>query len=172
MSYINIEIKARTDRHDDIRKFLLENGAVFIGLDSQMDTYFNTNNGRLKLRQGEIENNLIYYNRQNIPGAKQSDFDLVAIENGEKVKSILTQAMGVKIIVTKKREIYFIDNVKFHLDHLEGIGEFVEIEASNKSIDITPEKLREQCNFYLRKFGIREEDLVPYSYSDILMGIS
>ncbi len=168
MSYINIEIKARTNKTDQIRKFLLKNGADYKGIDVQTDTYFNVPTGRLKLRQGNIENSLIFYNRANTSGPKQSDFDLHVVEYGDTLKSILSKAMGVKIIVKKSREIYYIENVKFHLDTLEGLGQFVEIEATNKAIDLPVEKLREQCSFYMNEFGINEEDLVPSSYSDML----
>lgn len=169
MSHINIEIKARTTRTDEIRKFLLANGAHFKGTDHQTDTYFNVPSGRLKLREGNIENNLIQYNRPDQSGPKQSDFRLVKIDDTEGLKKILSDAVGVKVIVRKKREIYFIENVKFHLDTLENVGSFVEIEAGNKDHHIPVEKLHEQCRYYLSAFGINEDDLVDRSYSDMLL---
>ena len=57
---------------------------------------------------------------------------------------------------------------EFHLDALEHFGEFVEIEASNKNHPVPLEKLHEQCNMYMKEFGIKSEDLVELSYSDIL----
>ena len=169
MAFINIEIKARTGRVEEIRQFLQEQGAEFKGVDEQTDTYFNVSNGRLKLRQGKIENNLIFYNRPDQPGPKQSDFDLVKIEDGEKFKELLEKAIGVKVVVKKKREIYYIKNVKFHLDTLEGLGNFVEIEAGNKTHSLTVEELHRQCEYYLKEFGIKEEDLIDQSYSDMLL---
>ena len=168
MSFINIEIKARTIHADDIRNFLLEHNALFKGVDHQTDTYFNVSRGRLKLRQGNIENNLIYYEREDKAGPKQSDFKLVAVQEAEGLKQALSLALGIKVIVSKKREIYFIENVKFHIDELEGLGQFVEIEASNKYKDLPVEELRGQCNYYLNAFRIREEDLLHHSYSDML----
>jgi predicted adenylyl cyclase CyaB len=170
MSNINIEIKARTNKVDRIRQFLLDNGADYKGLDVQTDTYFNVPAGRLKLRQGNIENSLIFYNRENVSGPKQSDFDLLPMIQGEELKFILSKALGVKVAVRKHREIYYIKNVKFHLDTLDGIGQFVEIEAMNKGNDIPIERLRDQCDFYITAFEINEQDLVPISYSDILLG--
>ena len=64
-------------------------------------------NGRLKLRQGNIENNLIYYERENQAGPKQSDFSLLEIEDPEALKAMLTAAIGIKIVVKKQREILF-----------------------------------------------------------------
>ena len=136
MPYINIEIKARTNKTEQIRQFLVDNNADYKGLDIQTDTYFNVLKGRLKLRQGNIENNLIFYDRQNSSGPKQSDFDLTEVKDIDTLKSILTKAIGVKVVVTKKREIYFIRNIKFHLDTLEELGQFVEIEATNKNTNL------------------------------------
>jgi len=169
MSFINIEIKARTTKSATIRQYLLQNGAEFMGIDEQTDTYFNVPVGRLKLREGNIENNLIYYERKDQAGPKQSDFNLVPVDNPIALKEILRNSLGIKVIVRKKREIYFIDNVKFHLDQLDGLGDFVEVEASNKTKDIPVETLREQCDFYVQAFGIREEDFIDVSYSDMLL---
>jgi predicted adenylyl cyclase CyaB len=169
MSHLNIEIKARTKHIDAIRRFLTDHQADYKGVDIQIDTYFNVPSGRLKLRQGNIENSLIFYHRPNISGPKQSDFDLVFIDNGEELKSILTKAIGVKITVQKRREIYYLDHIKFHLDFLEHLGHFVEIEVMNKENEQSLDALREVCKFYMDKLGILEDDLVNLSYSDMLL---
>ena len=171
MSFINIEIKARTTHTAEIRALLLEEGAEFKGTDHQTDTYFNSPRGRLKLRQGNIENNLIYYERENAAGPKSSHFDLVPVADGEALKKLLTQSMGVKVVVQKEREIYFIENVKFHLDTLRQLGNFVEIEASNRHHPLSLERLYEQCNYYMARFTIAGPDLVNLSYSDMLLSI-
>jgi len=168
MSFINIEIKARTEQQEHIRTYLLANDAIFKGTDIQTDTYFNVPDGRLKLRTGNIENNLIYYRRPDLQGPRQSDFQLVAVQDANALKNMLTTALGIKTTVVKKREIYFIENVKFHLDELEGLGRFVEIEASNKTHPLPVEKLREQCDFYMIAFDIKNEDLITGSYSDMV----
>ena len=172
MSHINIEIKARTSKADEIRKILLDKKAEYKGTDIQTDTYFNVVSGRLKLRQGNIENSLIFYNRENVAGLKQSDFDLLPVANGDALKAILTKAIGVKIEVKKSREIYYIRNVKFHIDTLEGLGNFVEIEATNIGCDVSIDDLRGQCSYYMKQFCISDEDLIPVSYSDMLLGPS
>ncbi len=169
MSFTNIEIKAKTTKASEIRQYLLKHGAAFKGTDLQTDTYFNVPSGRLKLREGNIENSLIYYKRANTSGMKQSDFELLPVSDGITLKHILANAIGVKIVVQKSREIYYIRNVKFHLDVLERIGEFVEIEATNMNFDLSVEELREQCRFYMREFGVAEDHLVAGSYSDMLM---
>jgi adenylate cyclase class 2 len=169
MTFINIEIKARTQRTDEIRDFLRANNAIFKGVDDQTDTYFKVPNGRLKLRQGKIENNLIYYNRANESGPKESNFDLLKIDDADELREMLTQALGIKVVVKKRREIYYIDNVKIHLDQLDNLGSFVEIEAGNNLQPVKKEKLFEQCDYYMKQFRIQSEDLINVSYSDMLL---
>jgi adenylate cyclase, class 2 len=172
MPYLNIEIKARCPDPGFVREWLLLQNANFIGTDHQTDTYFNVTTGRLKLREGNIENNLIYYNRSDQPGPKKSDFQLVKIGNPAELKEVLARSCGIKMIVKKKREIYYIENVKFHIDLLEGLGSFIEIEAGNILADKSEHELLGQCNFYLKEFGIKERDLIADSYSDMLSQIN
>jgi len=169
MGFINIEIKARTERAEAIREYLLSNGAELRGVDRQTDTYFKVSNGRLKLREGNIENNLIYYERIETGGLKQSNVEMIAVAEGPVLRNILSKSVGVKAVVTKTREIYYIGNVKFHIDVVEGLGSFVEIEASNRFEDIPEERLRLQCAFYMEAFEIKDEDLVKASYSDLVV---
>lgn len=145
--------------------------ADFKGTDEQTDTYFNVSNGRLKLREGIIENNLIYYNRNNQPGPKSSQFNLIKVEDAKGLKEVLERSCGIKMVVKKRREIYYINNVKFHIDEVPELGSFVEIEAGNILADKTEAELLTQCNFYLNEFGIKDEDLVSVSYSDLLMKV-
>jgi adenylate cyclase class 2 len=169
MANLNIEMKARSVDPGFIRNYLLRHNAVYKGKDEQTDTYFNTSNGRLKLREGNIENNLIYYERPNQAGPKHSVFNLVKVEDAAGLREVLAKSMGVKVVVKKLREIYYIENVKFHIDEVPGLGSFVEIEAGNILADIPKEKLQEQCDFYMKEFKIEANDLLEMSYSDMLL---
>lgn len=169
---VNIEIKARCGDPSFIREWLLGHGAHFEGVDQQTDTYFHVRNGRLKLRQGQIENNLIWYRRPDKSGPKQSDFELMQVNEADPLYAVLEQALGTWMKVRKKREIYFIDNVKFHIDEVDGLGSFIEIEAGNHRAAVPVEQLRHQCGYYLEVFGIRDIDLIDRSYSDLLAELS
>src|SRR5436190_19367677 len=169
MPFLNVEIKARCHNPENIRRYLLNNKAEFKGIDEQSDTYFNVSNGRLKLREGNIENNLIFYERINQSGPKNSHFNLVKVDDAKGLKEVLTKSTGVKVVVKKKREIYYIRNVKFHIDQVTGLGSFVEIEAGNVFIDLSQKELKEQCDFYMQEFAIYPGDLVEFSYSDMLL---
>ena len=171
MKFSNIEIKARCANQVKIRSMLESKKAVFKGIDHQVDTYFKVNSGRLKLREGNIENYLVYYERENTKGPKESDTILLPSDQktNPNLKEILLKSLGKLAQVDKKREIYFIDNVKFHLDNVKDLGTFVEIEARDPEGRVGKEKLLEQCKSYLDLFGIKKEDLLAGSYSDMML---
>jgi adenylate cyclase, class 2 len=169
MDHLNIEIKASSSSNEEIRNILISLGADFKGIDRQIDTYFNASRGRLKLREGNIENHLIQYDRENKDGPKQSNVKLYNSSPNSSLKDVLTNALGVLVVVDKEREIYFIDNVKFHLDTVKNLGTFVEIEAIDKTPSIGKDKLLEQCNHYMKLFMISKKELISVSYSDMLI---
>ena len=168
MAILNVEIKAQCVDPNRIKEILNERQAKFIGIDHQVDTYFKVPKGRLKLREGNIEHSLIHYVRPDQTGPKQSQVHLYHPAKDAGLKEVLTYALGIFIVVDKQRAIYFIDNVKFHLDHVKDLGAFVEIEAIDKDGTIGKDKLLEQCHFYLTLFKISDKDLVEKSYSDML----
>jgi predicted adenylyl cyclase CyaB len=169
MGHLNVEIKARCQNQNSIREILKSKQADFKGIDHQIDTYFKVSKGRLKLREGNIENSLIFYERENKEGPKQSNVILFKTAKDSSLKEILTKLFEILIIVDKKREIYFISNVKFHIDEVKGLGDFIEIEAIDEHGNIGKEKLQEQCQEYIRLFQINNEDLISQSYSDLLL---
>jgi adenylate cyclase class IV len=207
MGSLSLEIKARCSDPARIRKILLARGASFKGLDRQIDTYFRvpsgrsqyqsieaelrlgpsklplskrkTKFGRLKLREGNIENALIYYKRTDQKNSKKCDSLLwrpcehkgQAFGDGlspmRSLKQILKVACGVLAVVDKKREIYFIKNVKFHIDRVKKLGNFMEIEVFGPARAAA--KLKKQCGFFQKLLGIRAKDLVADSYSDQIL---
>lgn len=169
MSILNIEFKARVDGLTNYESKLQMLAPLFIGLDHQIDTYFHTPVGRLKLREGNIENALIHYERENIAGSKESKIILYKHQPNPALKSILIKTNGIKVVVDKKRKIYFIDNVKFHFDVVEGLGTFIEVEAIDETGSIGIEKLQEQCDHYFQFFALTKDQVIDRSYSDLLM---
>ena len=168
MQVTNVEWKARRKDIDILEKKLLTLSPKFIGEDHQVDTYFSVAKGRLKLREGNIENSLIYYERNNVADSKQSNVLLYHFQRDHSLKQILLKVHEIKAIVDKKRKIYFVDNVKFHFDIVKNLGTFIEVEAINSG-DIAVEKLKEQCDYYARFFGIQNADYESVSYSDLIM---
>lgn len=170
--YLNVEIKARCSDHNKVREILKSRSAEFKGVSHQFDTYFNVNLGRLKLREGNVEDCLIYYDRENKEGPKESQILLHKSDPQSTLKEILIKANGIKVVVDKKREGYFIENIKFHLDVVENLGSFIEIEARDEDGSIGKDKLHAQCQEYMKLFGIVESDLISVSYSDLMLGTS
>ena len=165
-----IEIKARCSNPSKVRQLLLQQPNIqFIGVDAQVDTYFKIPSGRLKLREGNIENSLIYYDRENKKDAKKSDVTLYKPTEVVSLKAVLLAALPTLIVVEKKREIYFIDHIKFHIDTLTTLGSFIEIEVidATDAMDIT--KMKEQCQWYMELLDVQQEDLMEHSYSDMLL---
>jgi len=169
MKHLNIEIKARCNDHRKIRSILKSRNAIFKGKDHQIDTYFRVNHGRLKLREGNIENFLVFYAREDKKGPKQSDVILFKPAPNSSLKEILLKSLGVLVVVDKQREIYFIENVKFHIDTVKDLGTFMEIEAIDGDGSLGRERLLKQCEDYLELFNIPKDDLIPVSYSDLLL---
>lgn len=168
MHWNNIEIKAHCSNPTAIRHWLETNSANYHGLDHQIDTYFQVPHGRLKLREGNIECALIHYHRPNQAGPKHSDIRYYQPQASADLKQTLEAALGVWVIVDKQRHIYFIDNVKFHVDEVQGLGAFVEIEAIDREGTLGLEHLEAQCAHYQAALGIVPEDLIAVSYSDLL----
>jgi adenylate cyclase class 2 len=162
-----VEIKARCPDPAAIRRSLGEDGARFIGEDHQVDTYFRVPRGRLKLREGTIERYLIYYERPDSALPKPSVVSLYRPAPDPSLKALLTRALGVHVVVEKYREIYFIENVKVHLDRLEGLGAFVEVEAIDAEGALGHDHLEAQCRHYMARFRIATADLLEASYSDL-----
>ena len=169
MSHTNIEFKAHIKNLKAAEEKLLTQSPVFIGEDLQTDTYYNVKQGRLKLREGNIENALIYYERENLAGSKQSDVILYPHNPSVQLKLLLEKVHGVKVVVTKRRRIYFIDNVKFHFDTVEGLGEFIEVEAIDKDGTISVATLQNQADKYSTFFELGANDFIKLSYSDMML---
>jgi adenylate cyclase class 2 len=167
--FTNSEVKARCPDPDAVRDYLRKENARFMGTDHQVDTYFRVPNGRLKLREGTIENALIYYERKEVAGPKHAAGQLFPVSHGSGLKRLLENSLGVLVVVDKMREIYFIGNVKFHIDQVQGLGSYVEIEAQDHRRSVTLQKLQQQCRYYMEQLGIRGEDLITSSYSDMMM---
>lgn len=171
MPILNVEIKARCADPEAVRAVLRRHEARFVGEDHQVDTYFHVPEGRLKLREGRIENSLIHYRRADQAGPRRSDVWLYRLQPDPALKAVLAAALGVKVVVDKRREIYFVDNVKFHIDRVEGLGSFVEIEAIDEDGTLGRDRLRTQCEDFMAALGIRSDDLVEGSYSDLLLTV-
>ncbi len=165
---LNVEIKSRCKNSKFIKSILEGENAVCKGCDHQIDTYFDAKQGRMKLREGNVENSLIYYERDNKAESRESRIILEKLAKASNIGAILKEALIPKIVVDKQRHIYFIDNIKFHIDEVEGLGDFIEIEAIDETGTFTSEELKAQCDLWIKKFDLEKKDFMNLSYSDLV----
>ncbi len=134
----------------------------------QTDTFFNVRHGRLKLRQfrpGSGE--LIYYERPDRSGPKTSNYVIVPIDQPEALRDILRQALGIRGVVRKLRRVYLVGQARIHLDTVEGLGEFIEVEVVLRpgqevsEGEAIAERLRHDLE-------VSCDDLVDRAYVDLL----
>ncbi|MBN2424151.1 MAG: class IV adenylate cyclase [Calditrichaceae bacterium] len=165
---VNIEIKAKCNHISKIKDKLENLPVQFLGKDEQEDIFFKTPAGRLKLRSSSLSGHfLIAYLREYKTGPKISRYSLIAVKNIETVKELLANILGVKVIVSKIREIYLYENVRIHLDWVKNLGTFIEFEAvANKNTTYDTEY--QKINFLMQFLGIDKLDLIEGAYADIL----
>jgi len=160
-----IELKATLRTLTTARDRLNAMGARKKGTYRQVDTYFNVHTGRLKLREvdGEPTSMLVYYDREDIPDLKESDIIILETDDPPTLKAILQRSLGIKVTVTKQREIYHHQGTQIHLDNVEDLGTYIEFE---RPITDLPED-RKNLEELMEKLKIRPGDLITGSYSDL-----
>jgi len=163
-----VELKARYEDLGKARALLA--GSERVGVFRQTDTYFSLGERRLKLREveGRPTGQLVYYERPDRPDVKQSEVFLYEVPDPAVLKEILSRAMGVRVVVRKRREIYRHEGVQVHLDEVEGLGRFLEFELAVGDAPEAAEEGKAKLAALRARLGIPDEDLVASSYSDLL----
>lgn len=164
----NIELKAQYPDLDEAEKIAQALGAEFKWRRNQVDTYFRVGRGRLKMRVEESEiPELISYFRPDSRGFKESEYSRLKVPEPELLKQMLTQNLGLLVVVKKTRALYLFKNIRIHLDNVENLGHFLEFEGvidSNEQLPET-ESLLEDLR---KKFKIMNTDVISHSYSNLL----
>jgi predicted adenylyl cyclase CyaB len=164
----NIEIKASLRSLDEARAVAEGLATDRMGVLVQTDTYFRCSTGRLKLREIEgLGAELIAYARPDQAGPKGSDYHLVKVQDPLALKQALTAALGVRAVVCKQREVFLHDNVRIHLDKVDGLGEFLEFEAVLDAVH-SDSAGQQQIEKLLEAFAIAASDLIDRSYVDLI----
>jgi len=126
----NVEIKAVLRDVESTRR----RAAVLSGSDgeqiAQRDTFFNTTRGRLKLRAfTDGSGQLIYYERPDVRGPKTSTFSIAPTPDADAMCLVLSEAFGVRAVVSKVRSLFLVGQTRVHIDRVEGLGDFLELEV-------------------------------------------
>lgn len=165
----NIELKARLDSWEFAHELACRIATSAPERLSQRDTYFHCRHGRLKLREIACHAaQLVWYERRNDNGPKQSDYRLVAVEDPPSLLAALTEALGVLVVVEKERHIFLWHNVRIHLDRVTDLGSFLEFEAVVQP-DVDDARALRQVLDLQAQFRLAPDDLVSRSYSDLLL---
>ncbi|HUY31904.1 MAG TPA: class IV adenylate cyclase [Pirellulales bacterium] len=165
----NIELKARLASLDAARETARQLATGLPSVERQTDTYFVCRRGRLKLRERlGLPAQLVGYARANEAAPKPSDYHITEVSDASALRAALSAALGVLVVVDKRREIYLVNNVRIHLDQVAELGDFLEFEAVLGPADGDDEG-HARLAALARQFGIDPTGLVAWSYSDLLL---
>jgi len=166
----NIEIKARLRNFADLRRRAEALSDTPVQVIPQEDTFFHVPKGRLKLRQLAPDlGQLVYYERTDATGPKRSDYILAETSQPSALKAALTSALGVRGVIRKTRTLYLVGQTRLHLDEVEGLGEFMELEVVMRpeQSDLEGQSIARDL---MARLGVLEEDLLEGAYMDMLEG--
>ena len=164
----NIEIKARVHDMARLRARAEAISDTPVQVIPQEDTFFHTPKGRLKLRQLQPDQaQLVYYERPDQDGPKRSSYHIFATTDPEGLKTCLSLALGIRGVVRKTRYLYLAGQTRIHLDDVEGLGQFMELEVvlRDGQTDAEGKAIAEEL---MTRLGVRQEDLLEGAYMDLL----
>ena len=163
----NIEIKARARNFEEIKSCAEKLSDTPVQVIPQHDIFFNTSQGRLKLRIVADHAQLIYYTRPDQEGPKRSDYHITRSDDPENLKRVLELAFGIRGEVKKTRYLYLVGQTRLHLDDVEGLGQFIELEVvlRGDQSDAEGQKIAEDLISALR---VQRADLIDGAYMDLL----
>lgn len=164
----NVEIKARVASREVMARRaqeLADEGPV---TRVQEDTFFVCPRGRLKLRRfGPTEGELIYYERPDSAEPKESRYAISPTPDPDGLARALSFALGVRGAVRKSRTLYLVGPTRIHLDSVEGLGDFVELEVVLRPDQSASDGADIACDLMAR-LGISCDQLVHEAYIDLL----
>ena len=166
----NIEIKARVASIDAVMpraRALAQCDAESIAQD---DTFFAVPHGRLKLREfadGRAE--LIHYQRADTADAKLSDYRRVPVPDAAALREALERALGVIGRVRKQRWLLLVGKTRVHLDRVEGLGDFIELEVVLRDDQSAADGVR-IASLLMHELGLAQAERIAGAYVDLLAG--
>ncbi|MDE0503485.1 MAG: class IV adenylate cyclase, partial [Candidatus Poribacteria bacterium] len=167
LAHRNLELKAEYESIELVHANLKALEAKCSGNLCQVDTYFNVPKGRLKLREVKgYGGTLVYYERPDSAGSRYSRYQLCDIENHTTFKQMMSDVLGVKVVVEKNRELWFYGNTRIHLDKVLNLGEFIELETVIR--DQSEAEALAEHNHVKDALHISAAILIPVSYCDLL----
>lgn len=165
---LDIELKARCEDLGELRARCEALGAEAEEPERQIDTHFNVSAGHLTLRETlESGAALIHYIRDDVAGARECHYDLYPVEDPDGLKAMLANALGVSVVVTKRRQTFVLGGVRIHLDKVQGLGGFVELHGSVEEPKELP-LVADEIDGVRQTLGIDAHALVKESYATLV----
>lgn len=165
---LNFEFKAKIKNINNIKKIIEKIQARYLETLQQIDTYYNTKHGRLKIREiNNIISQLIYYNRDEEKEFRWSEYQVYDVSQVSILKNILEKSLGIKGVVNKKREVYILENCRIHVDDVAELGNFVEFEYM--ASDPSKNNAYEFISRLKAEFSGDIQEIHKNSYIDILL---
>jgi len=166
----NIELKAFDPDPERSLAVVLGLGARDRGVIRQRDTYFRVNSGRLKLREEEPGGaTLVQYDRVDADEARESRYRLIPVDDPGELCRALEASLGVLAIVEKERHLLLWQNVRIHLDRVDGLGDFLELEGVATADSDLAEELDRVARL-TEALDLVPERMLRNSYSDQVVG--
>lgn len=165
----NVEVKARLEDPARARAVARRLGGVWQWTARQTDTYFHTADGsRMKLRETVGQSaELITYRRPDERGPRTSAYETVAVPNPAESRVRLATRRGVDVVVSKVRELWLLGDTRIHIDEVEDLGPFLELEVV-LDVGTGEEAGHQRAATLARSFGLGAPDYVAGSYADLL----
>ncbi|XP_033991667.1 uncharacterized protein LOC117487123 isoform X3 [Trematomus bernacchii] len=165
----NVEIKAKVSDPTRFAARAAELSQSEGTIIKQHDTFFNCTQGRLKLRDFMDESGqLIFYERPDTDGPKLSRYSISPTSDPPSLRTVLSDALGVKGEVRKERRLFLVGQTRVHLDAVEGLGNYMELEVVMRP-EQTVEDGQKVAEDLMEKLGVSKQSLVTGAYMDLLL---
>ena len=164
----NVEIKARAVDLSALAEraaAIADTGPVEIAQD---DTFFRCAAGRLKLRAfPDGAGELIFYRRADASGPRECEYRIASVDAAGPLRIALGEALGVVGRVRKRRTLFLAGRTRIHLDRVEELGAFLELEVVLDEGEDAEHGMREAREM-MERLGVRADQLVAGAYADML----
>lgn len=164
----NLEIKVKVSNLEEIKVKIKSTNATHIGSLTQQDTYFIIGVKRLKLREEGDRSYFVFYTRPDLSSSKISKYHIVHVPLLLKQfsKSVFSFLFGENVVVCKVRQLYIYKNTRIHLDKVEGLGTFLELETVFNS-KYTEAELELEHLEISTILNLNQYEKIKQSYSDL-----
>jgi predicted adenylyl cyclase CyaB len=163
----NLEAKFRLNDLAAARHGAEAIGFAFAAVLEQRDTFFVVPSGKLKLREQGGDGWLIHYHRDHSQQLELSNYEIVTVADPAATRAILLAALGAQAEVRKQRTLLMRRNIRLHLDHVDGLGDFGEIEAVLGDDD-RADTYRAEVGEILAGIDVAAADLIDVSYFELI----